>query len=358
MLRIMLCGASDTDAVQHTFARVAGELGGEPWHYLSGQIRYHNTATASWIANSRDSVRSADFCVFAVLAAYGEITWTVELKQALDDGLPFIILCLDRTYEEYLALKRNVDITTAIQDPAKRNLVQMLDEIESVRQLTIVQFNMDTFGEIFRREAAKLFAFALATTAQRAKREALANTMRDGARLSTRELLATEEIALDEFEEKAWRKLAVETLAEHGVVGPETVSDLIRSREQGIQRLAIDKLAQLYAQRPPDADFVQDCVALANNADDVGVARRMIAALFDLDVASAIHGLLELDVTEIGLRRRLAALLVEREHMCAEPAVRAEAVELLTRCIRKTKDEAHWISRATECLERLQKGNG
>ncbi|AHH17040.1 hypothetical protein NONO_c22420 [Nocardia nova SH22a] len=353
MVDVMLCGASDTRDVQKQFARVTNELGGEPWHYLSGRISYQNKATASWVTNSESTVRNAHLCVFVILKSYGEITWTVELQQALSAGIPFVILCLEDTYREYLALKRWVDVDKSIPDAGRRNLVQTLSELESTRQFTVVQFEMDSFAEVYRREAARCFARGLQALAARAQREALAALLHDPTRLTTRDLVAIEELAVDEFEDKTWRKYAVEALAERGSADPDTVLALVNSREQGIQRLAVDRLADLHRQRPPDPGFLDDCVRVANTSDDAGLARRLIPALFDMDVPAAIRALASLDLSEIGTRRRLSGLLVEHENICRTGELRQISIELFSKCVLKT-EESGWIRRAVDCLERLK----
>jgi hypothetical protein len=98
MLEIMLCGASDTDRVRNEFVQVIEGFGASPLHYLSGDILHINSATATWDRNSTTTVRSADLCVFVIVERYGEITWTRELREALDIGKPFVVLCLADTY--------------------------------------------------------------------------------------------------------------------------------------------------------------------------------------------------------------------------------------------------------------------
>jgi hypothetical protein len=349
----MLCGAADTHLVQAQFAKVVNDLGGEPMHYLSGQIHYLNMVSASWDRNSKSTVASADLCVFVILERYGEITWSTELQEALNNGKPFIILCRDDTYKAYLTLKRDVDVLTAIKDPDKRHLIEILTEMESDRQLTIVQFSMETFPEILRREAAKLFQYAVTLLAQRFKRESLAKLLQSPDALTPGDLVAAEEIALDEFEEKAWRKSAVKALAQRGSASSDTTIALIRSPEQGVQRLAFDLLPQLHRPRPPDPDFLDDCVAVANRSDDLGVARRLVPALFDIDVRAAVHALRGLELAEVVSRWRLAALLVEHEAEYTGAHVRDEVVELLIKCLRDSKDPS-WQTKARECIARLQ----
>ncbi|MEU6564653.1 hypothetical protein, partial [Nocardia nova] len=155
------------------------------------------------------------------------------------------------------------------------------------------------------------------------------------------------------FEDKTWRKYAVEALAERGSADPDTVLALVNSREQGIQRLAVDRLADLHRQRPPDPGFLDDCVRVANTSDDAGLARRLIPALFDMDVPAAIRALSSLDLSEIGTRRRLSSLLVEHENTCRTAELRQISIELFSKCVLKS-EESGWIRRATDCLERLK----
>ncbi|MFI5501554.1 hypothetical protein ACIA5E_21030 [Nocardia asteroides] len=79
-MRVMLCGASDTDDVRDQFAEVITGFGGEPLHFLSGSIQYLNSADASWSKNSEITIRAADLCVFVIVEDFGEITWGTELR--------------------------------------------------------------------------------------------------------------------------------------------------------------------------------------------------------------------------------------------------------------------------------------
>lgn len=352
MLGIMLCGASDTEDLARSFAEVTQGLGGEAWHYRTGEILYLNSATASWERNSRRTVSAADLCVFVILRRHGEITWTTELKTALDDGKPFLLLCLDTTYAEYLALTRSVPVD-AIIDENKRKLVETITELESERHLTVATFNFNSFKDVYRREAAKLFEVALQALGDRTRRQALIGMLSNPAILTKQDLAAAEELALDEFEDKRSRKLAISALVARGGASVDTVLGLIKSREQGIQRFAISELAALYVERPADLGFLDDCVSVANESDDTGVTRRLIPAIFEIGIAEAIHAFDALDLGEIGARRRLASILEVNEKAICEQGLESSAISLLGRCLKKTEDGG-WLARGRCLMERLE----
>lgn len=173
-------------------------------------------------------------------------------------------------------------------------------------------------------------------------------------KLSTRDLVVAEEIAVDEFEDKTIRKQAVLALLARGAASEDVVLNLVRSREQGVQRLAIANLPGLYRQRPPDPDFLADCVALANDADDVGLLRRLIPAVFEIDAAAAITALAGLDLTEIGTRRRLATALEANEEGIIRAGMNPAAIALLERCLQKSETEG-WLARCRAYVERLRR---
>ncbi|MFT4216136.1 MAG: hypothetical protein QM619_03000 [Micropruina sp.] len=352
MLSIMLCGASDTADIALSFAEVTTGFGGEPWHYQTGQILYLNTATASWEGNSRRTVAAADICVFVILRRYGEVTWNTELREALDAGKPFLILCLDSTYNEYLALTRNVP-THAIQNEDNRRLVETLTRLESERQLTVATFNFNTFKDVYRRETAKLIEVALELLTERFRRQALVGLLGDPANLTLGELEAAEALAVDEFEVKTARKQAISALIARQAASPETVLALLSSREQGVQRFAFSRIADLYTERPADPGFIDDCIALANDSDDTGVARRLIPEIFKIDVEQAVRRLESLDLCEIGSRRRLAeALEVHEESIRAEGLIQ-QAITLLYKCVVKSEDSG-WLARCRSYILRLE----
>ena len=215
-----------------------------------------------------------------------------------------------------------------------------MTELESERQLTVATFDFNTFKDVYRREAAKLFEEALQLLSERSKRQTLIALLGDPARLTRRDLEAVEELAIDEFEDKHPRKLAIAALTARGGASPDAVLALLASKEQGVQRAAIAGLSHLYVERPADPGFLDDCISLANDSDDTGVTRRLIPAMFQLGVAEAVRALdaLDLEANEEAIRHENLTL---------------EAINLLNRCLVKTED-AGWLARCRSFIHRLE----
>jgi len=354
MLRIMLCGAADTERVREQFSEVVLQFGGDPWHFLAGRILHVNTAQGSWQGNSALTVEKADLCIFVIVETYGQITWETELRAALIAGKPFLVLCLEQTYQKYLTLRNSIVDRSAISDPGDRQLVELISELESEqRQSTVTSFRYGSFGAELRHQLAALFMVLLGEQEKRNRRGATAQIMGDPAKLTARDLTAAKELALDETEDKAVRKRAIQALAARHAADEDTIRELLASNEQAVQRLTVQLLADLYVPTDTvDADFLEHCVAIANGSDDVGLARRLIPALIKIDVIGAIRALTLLDTTEIGSRRRLAEALEAAEETILRENLSAEVVALLDRCLQDTR-EAGWKARCREFQHRL-----
>ncbi|MBM0255993.1 hypothetical protein [Micromonospora sp. 4G55] len=352
MLRIMLCGAHDTERYREDFIHVANGFDAEVWHYLSGDILHVNHAQASWETNSRDTVRHAHVCVFVIVEAYGEITWRTELREALAIGKPILVLCLDRTYQVYKTLTREA---AGIRDRDKQKLVDILSEVESERRLTIIPFSYGGFKDRFKSQLSRLTELALHQMEERNKRAAVARLFDEPTRLSRSELLVGAEIAVDEFENKIARKQAIRALAAHRAADEEIIIALMSSMEQGVQRLAIELLPKLYVPRPADPEFFAHCISVANRTADVGVARRLIPALVGIDLPAAVRAMATLDLVESGARRRLAETLETYEQHITDPEVVDGVCSLLTRCL-TGESELDWKTRCREFYERLTSG--
>lgn len=347
----MLCGASDTQHVRDTFTKVITEFGGEAWHYQRGEILHINSMDASWSVNSLATLQSADLAIFVIWERYGSITWATELAAALAEGKPFRVLCLDTTYQKYLALSR-LSALAAITDESDRMLVSTIRELEFDRQLTVVPFGGGSFGDVLRRQLGTLFAMALKDMESRNKRRAVATMLTDPTRLTTSDLGRVIELALDEFEDKNLRKRAIQTLADCKAADEDTLLALLSSVEQGVQRLTVQKLPELYVSQPAEREFFDHCVQIANDADDVGIARRLIPALLDIELRTAVEALAGLTLTEVGTRRRLAEALERHEDAIGREGLVAEAFELLARCLGDA-GEAGWKQRCRAFQERL-----
>jgi hypothetical protein len=352
LLRVMLCGAADTADIRDQFAEVIGDFGGEPLHYLAGDVQYLNSADSSWLRNSQMTVRAADLCVFVIVERYGEITWSTELREARSAGKPFIVLCLDRTYTKYLVLRDSLTDLGRVRAEDDRKLLTAIREMEFSWQLTVVTFTHATFKRILRRQLATSFHLMLQGQQERNQRAAIARLVAEGARLSHEERVVALRVAMDDLEEKNIRKRAVLALAGSGGIDQDVVIDLISADEQGVQRLAVLRLADLYRDRPVDSEFFAECVQIANKAEDVGIARRLIPTLLDMDVAAGITALTHLDLTDVGTRRRIAENLERHEQAIVSLGVRTDALALLSQCLEDTA-ETGWKARCRQFHARL-----
>jgi HEAT repeat protein len=346
MLRVLLCGASDIDRVSQSFARVVGAFGGEAWQFLDGRINYLNSATATWEQNSAATVRAADLVVFAIVERHGRISWDVELVEALDAGKPLLILCLSSTYNRYQTLRGALhDDLSALEDNDLRRVVEQLRSLEVDRQLTIAQFESESFGACLRQQMSTLFVRGLHGIEQRQARAAVARLLEAPDELRGADWPQIVRIALDEFELKQLRKRALHALA---VGGPgledDEIISLISSPEQGVQRTAIANLSQLVRGRPVDPELIAEIVALVSASDDIGLLRRAIPALLDASARVAVGELARMDLTQAGVRRRIAEALVARQAglVDLDAAARRDAITLLTLCVEDAAPDPGW----------------
>lgn len=353
MLRVMLCGAEDTDRLREEFSQVVLQFGGEPWHFSAGRTLHLNTTHASWQRNSSLTVARADLCVFVIVEKYGEIAWETELRTALITGKPFLIMCLEQTYHRYLTLRGAIVDRSAITNSDDRQLIELISSLESEqRQTTVIPFRYGTFDDELRHQLAALFLVLLGDQEKRNRHGNVAQVLGDPTRLTVSDLAMTQEVALDEMEDKAVRKRAVQALAARHAADIDTVRALLSSTEQGVQRLTAHLLADLVTADMADGDFLEYCVSIANGSDDVGIVRRMIPAILKIDLAGAIRALSILDTTEIGTRRRLAETLEEHEEAIRREGLSAAAIALLDRCLQESR-ELGWKARCRDLQDRL-----
>lgn len=350
MINVLLCGASDTSLVAQAFKDEIMGFGGDPWHYQSGRITYSNSAQSNWTVNSQLSVRNADLCVFVLIKDVGEITWNTELNEALMTGKPFLLFCLKETFQKYLELNRSVKDLTAISDIDK-NLILLLRDLDSNRKLTAVPFEIPYFRDELRRHMSILFADSLKLVEIKNQRNNVWRSLKAGVSPTEAEIKILKEIAIDETEDKVFRKRAINSLSLVGI-DSDSILELLSSTEQGVKRLCVEHLGELMRQQPIPKDFLLSCVNIANESDDVGISRRLISAILQIDLITGLLSLVNLDLTEIGARRRLATVLEEHESEINQHGLYDVAITLANRCLNKTSDDG-WIKRCKELLDRL-----
>lgn len=345
----MLCGAADTNGFYEPFRQVISSVGGDALYYQSGRIVYRNSLVSTFAGNSRNTVQRVDACVFVINEKYGEITWSVELEQALEAGKPFAVLCRDTTYQTYDIIRRR-DPSDRL-DKNERQLVAALDRFTS-RNLTLHTFSLFQFETELRLALSQLFEHGLtALQSETLRHNALA--VADRTDLTPSQLDRLRGIALDETEEKNARKRALHSLANNRGLDSTTLLDLLDSVEQGVQRTVLQNLDRLYQQRPVESEFLVECVELANRNDDVGFVRRLVPAMFALDLEAALQATRSLHLEEIGAKRRLANAIEDHEQDIRAVGLQRLAAEAGRRCVEKTSDVG-WVARCRDILERFE----
>jgi hypothetical protein len=354
MIRVMLCGAADTNRVQAEFVEVVNDFGGIPYHFLAGTVNYINSASSNWEENSRATVQEADVCVFVIVEQIGRITWETEVTEALMAGKPFLVLCLDRTYQKYLTLNATFPPPADLNvlPDRERELVATLREIEQERRLTAVPYTEGLFRNVLRRELSKLFDIALSQLEDRNRRRSTVPLLSDPGRLTMTDLRVAQAIAVDEWEDKQLRKAALRALAARSALDADALRTLLASTEQGVLRLTFELLGELHVLRPVDPDLFEQVVAAANASADVGLSRRLIPVLLAMDLPAAIEALALLELDDVGSRRRLADALETYEDAIVREGLEAAATHLLQRCLSHTP-ESDWKARCRAYLARL-----
>ncbi|MXP20206.1 hypothetical protein GIY30_02320 [Gordonia sp. HNM0687] len=261
----------------------------------------------------------------------GTITWQTEFVEVVSSGKPFLILCLDRTYARYLTLVQATG-TAPLADADDSNLVTTLSMVEREYRGTIIQFPESGFREQLRRQLGRLLQLGLGLIEQQSRRAFLLKMSSDPSALSAQQIQWAVDLAGDDLADKTSRKSAISALAELSAATEELATDLLGSAEQGVQRLAFDRLVDLYTTRPPDPEFLRNAVEIANRSTDVGLGRRLIQSLFEMDIAQAFVALESLDLSDVGLRSRITDQLELYERQILDDGLVAEALALAERC--------------------------
>lgn len=356
MLDVLLCGAADTAEIRDDFVQVVSEFGGTPLHYMSGDILYVNAATSTWVENSQASVQSSDLCVFVIVRTLGSITWTAEFREVVTSGKPFLMLCLDSTYSRYLQLSQDARRgTDDIPDRDDQVLFETLAAVDRDYQVTIVPFPANGLAEVLRRQLANTYAVSLQLLEIQNRRRFLRTLFDNPESLTAHQLEWTTDLALDEMEAKGPRKQAILALALRHAASEEVTLALLGSLEQGVQRVAFAHLADLYHERPPNPTFLNAVIDIANMADDVGVARRLLPTIFDMDLATALEALTALNLSDIGLRRRLTDQLEWHEDRIRELRLVPAALRLAEGA-QAGPDSQDWKKRLKRFIERHSDG--
>lgn len=348
MIRAMLCGAGDTKSVVCEFNKVIEGFGGYPFYYQTGNFYYNNSTTSDFTNNSKANVQIVDLCVFVLVKQVGKITWSDELEEALLKGKPFLILCNHETYQTYITLKGSKAIVKKKSDEYKQ--MCLLRDLES-KNLTIVQFRESEFANELRKQLSTLCFEGLKLVEIQNQRNSVLKLEQVDDSRKEYVIGILKQIAKDETADKFSRKRAIRNLLSVGI-DFASILELLDSSEQGVKRLCFEHLDDLIGDGKADQEFITECIRLANEADDVGISRRLITKILKIDLKLGLTSLDKLELFDVGTKRRLVLALSENETIIQDKKLEYLALGLLRRCLGKSSEDS-WTKTCKELIERL-----
>lgn len=350
----MLCGAHDVEDLGQVFTEVAQDFGADPWFYRYGKIHHINSRTSRWTENSRATVKKADVCVFVILRRYGDITWTHELEEALELGKPFLVLALESTWARYNTFLHALSDHRAISSPDDQQMVEVLRMISSDYQITVTPFNYDTFGKQLRMELSSLFEEGIRMISNHTQRASLLNALGNSGQLTRNQTSQLIALATDEYEvNKLERKTAIRRLAAEGVRDGDLLEDVCRSHEQGVQRLGFDLLPELIP-LPPSEDLLSELGHIAGKSDDVGVPRRLVTAVAQIQPAMLDVVLNATGATDEGVRRRAFEGVEQHWSEVVQNWGADRMTNFLHTCEAKLPGQTRWLDRLRALRDELE----
>ncbi len=309
-MQIMMCGSKDVESFLEPFQEQVYLIESQPISYLDGNLAYSNFQ--NWKENSIDTLKASDVAVFVVNQQYGKITWEEEFKVANQEGTNYIILCQQDTYNNYLNFNWAAE---AIQNSTENtlNVYKALLEVDRL-QKTIIPFTVNTFAPTLRKQLNILLTKAAKALKSENRKSIILQIVRSRDQHSVRELAKKEnnvflkELLRDIFQAKEVRKRILEcfTLIEELYLVDAEIIDLLNDSEQGVRRKTIQLLPQLIRKGISNLDFLfENIMKLSDDADDVGIDRRAIVSMLEIDMILATRHLLSLKMDDIGTPRRI-----------------------------------------------------
>ena len=236
-------------------------------------------------------------------------------------------------------------------------MVDLFRLISTDFELTVTPFEYATFKDVARGALSALFEEGARMLQARNARGALLQALGSQADLRQSQVSELISLACDDYEsDKLARKTAVRRLAAAGVRDEELVLDLARSREQGVQRLAFDLMPQLIP-IPISQDLISELATVVSQSDDVGISRRFISFVGEIDPLSLDVVFRAVGVNEEGNRRR-AYEAVEQHAVEIREAWGDERLRtFLDECEAKSAGLVRWVVRLRQMRESLGEGD-
>ena len=237
--------------------------------------------------------------------------------------------------------------------PEFQEIYDLLEMIEQKRDLTIIEYSFTSFESELRDQLGMLFEKTVKDYTAHKQREIASYLLHTDAKLSGRDIEDLKAVLVDEYENKKVRKDILQRLAKLHCLDKETVLDLICSAEQGVSRMTVEYLDKLMRDDEYDLAFLKECVVAINNHDDTGTERRLVSKILEIDVKNGVLALQELNLVEIGAKRRLSSELIKHKDQIIAAGVTKEALELAKECHKKA-DNKGWRDECAALISELE----
>lgn len=325
-MNVALCSAADVlESKREIFKDVVNELGLISVDFVDpvkGQNNYDSDVEASI-----KIIELAHIVVFVLIEKSGEITWNTEFIETINSGKPFILLVHNQLQTAYF--KHWVLNTNGYSDdhPFYRAF-KTLDLLRS-RGISIISFNSN---QEFRTTLKMLILNEIeqglvALQEKNKKKSTVGNILKPTYKtyFLERKPSAEEnyylEILFDQFQNKEVRKRLIYYFSIHKGLTDDQIIDLLNDSEQGISRMAAEKLPDLVNSTNNIPYIVDELIDFADQSGEVGIIRRSIAVAFSMDTKFTTKKIMSLfPAADIGTPKRILKWLINnpeniKQHM-------------------------------------------
>lgn len=120
-----------------------------------------------------------------------------------------------------------------------------------------------------------------------------------------------------------------------------------------MSRIALDYFNHLLPSECYTYSFLCECVQAVNQIDDVGARRRLISKMLDIDISNGLKALQELNLEEIGSKRRMFSVLAEHKEQIIALGIQHIALSLAEECYKKASDDG-WRVECQKLINELK----
>lgn len=307
-LNILLCGASDIYHIKDFFDQVVGDFGCEPAHFFNSTTVHSNHA--DWKQNSMKSVQLADIIIYVIMDKYGGITWETEYVAALMNGKPYSIFCI-----EHVANSAHSGTGKIIQEDATDDLaknIRIMDMLTTT-QKSPISFTTGQFPNLLRRELSNYLFDGVKLLQQQNSTSNVMKFIEEGDWDKLHEVTPIEleknylkDALMDRKKGRNLRKGILEFYKIHKLLSDDELILLMNDSEQGVYRKVMEDLPKLISEASNLDKLFKGAIEVSQTNTDIGVVRRAIISILDIDALRAITHLMKLFPThDIGVPKRI-----------------------------------------------------